>query len=325
MQLGQGAFAWLELTAFVQDDLGNRLRRENVQVDSRAVLERLSVLEQRYLHFNLLGPFEGSWRGQRHTAGKLFQLHSRQVEGRALAGACVLGRRPMNLHAAHPRTLVRGEYLNLLFLFYFASDEGSGHDRSKALHHEDTIDRQAEQRLGVASRNIRGQARDLALEFVQARALQGAHGDDRRAAGVQERPADKVLDLETDHVERLVVHQIGFGNDGDPARDGEQPADLKMLAGLRLDRFVGGDHQQHQVHAADPRQHVAHKALVAGNIDEAKAQLLAVGRVQFQMSKAEIDGDAPPLLLFQTVGVDPGQSFHQRGLPVIDVAGGADD
>src|SRR5215468_9893623 len=123
MQLGPGGSAWLELAAFMQDDLGNRLRRENVQVDSRAVLERLSVLEQRYLHFDRLGPFEGSWRGQRHTAGKLFQLHSRQVEGRALAGTGLFGRRPMNLHAANPRTLVRGEDLDFLFLFYIAGDE----------------------------------------------------------------------------------------------------------------------------------------------------------------------------------------------------------
>src|SRR5262249_41440257 len=110
MQLGQRRSAWLELAAFMQDDLGNRLRRENVQVDSGAVLERLSVLEQGYLHFNLLGPFEGSRRGQRHAAGKLFQLHSRQIEGRALAGAGLLGRRTMHLHAAHsctPRTLAR--------------------------------------------------------------------------------------------------------------------------------------------------------------------------------------------------------------------------
>ena len=39
----------------------------------------------------------------------------------------------------------------------------------------------------------------------------------------------------------------------------------------------------------------------------------------------EIDGDAAPLLLSQTVGVDAGQRLHQRRLAVIDVTGGADD
>ncbi len=41
--------------------------------------------------------------------------------------------------------------------------------------------------------------------------------------------------------------------------------------------------------------------------------------------EAEVDGDAARLLLRQAVGVDAGQGPDQRGLAVIDVAGGADD
>ena len=43
------------------------------------------------------------------------------------------------------------------------------------------------------------------------------------------------------------------------------------------------------------------------------------------MGEAEVDGDAAALLFFQAVGVDAGQRFDQRGLAVVDVAGGADD
>ena len=43
------------------------------------------------------------------------------------------------------------------------------------------------------------------------------------------------------------------------------------------------------------------------------------------VGKAEVDGDAARLLLLEPVGVDAGQLAHQRGLAVIDVAGGADD
>ena len=43
------------------------------------------------------------------------------------------------------------------------------------------------------------------------------------------------------------------------------------------------------------------------------------------MGKAEIDGDAAALFFFQTVGINAGQGFDQRGLAVVDVAGGADD
>src|SRR5262249_36714441 len=122
-------------------------------------------------------------------------------------------------------------------------------------------------------------------------------------------------------------------NHGNAARDGEQPANLKVLARLRLDGFVGGDHQQHQVDPANSGQHVADKALVAGDINESQAQLgsifvaplHAAGRVEFQVREAKINGDAAPLLFFQAVGIDAGQGFHQRGLAVVNVAGGADD
>ncbi len=44
-----------------------------------------------------------------------------------------------------------------------------------------------------------------------------------------------------------------------------------------------------------------------------------------QMREAQIDGDAAALLFLQAVGVDAGERFDQRGLAVIDVAGGADN
>ena len=43
------------------------------------------------------------------------------------------------------------------------------------------------------------------------------------------------------------------------------------------------------------------------------------------VGEAEIDGDAARFLLLQPVGVDAGQRPHQRGLAVVDMAGGADD
>ncbi len=68
---------------------------------------------------------------------------------------------------------------------------------------------------------------------------------------------------------RVGVHQVGLGEHGDATSHREQAADVEVLASLRLDGFVGGNHQQHQVDAADAGQHVADEALVAGHIDEA--------------------------------------------------------
>ena len=57
-----------------------------------------------------------------------------------------------------------------------------------------------------------------------------------------------------------------------PRAYAQQAADIEMLARLRLDGFVGGDHEQHQVDAAHAGQHVLDEALVAGDIDEAEPQ-----------------------------------------------------
>jgi hypothetical protein len=51
-----------------------------------------------------------------------------------------------------------------------------------------------------------------------------------------------------------------------------------VLAGLRFDPLVGGDHQQYQVDATYARKHVAHEPLVARDIDEAQTKRLSAGR-----------------------------------------------
>ena len=43
------------------------------------------------------------------------------------------------------------------------------------------------------------------------------------------------------------------------------------------------------------------------------------------MGEPYIDGDAAPLFFFEAVGVNAGQSFHQRRLSVIDVSSSADN
>ena len=94
---------------------------------------------------------------------------------------------------------------------------------------------------------------------------------------------------------------------------------------MGLYAFVGSDDQQHQVNAADARQHVAYEAFVTRDIHKAEAQRLAVGSMQLKVSEANVDGDAAALFFFQAVGVNPGKSLDQRGLAMIDVACGAYD
>ena len=115
--------------------------------------------------------------------------------------------------------------------------------------------------------------------------------------------------------------EVDFGECDDTAGDAEQIDDGEMLAGLRHDAVVGGDHQQHEIDAGGAGQHVVDEFFVARHVDEAEH-----GTVQRrQIGEAEIDGNAARLFFFQPVGIDAGQRAHQRGLAVIDVAGGSDD
>src|SRR5690606_27370923 len=60
--------------------------------------------------------------------------------------------------------------------------------------------------------------------------------------------------------------------------------------------------------------------LVPGDVDDGDAP----GR-EVEPSEAELDRDAAGLLLCEAIGVDAGQVPDERGLTVVDVAGGADD
>ncbi|MCY4508871.1 MAG: hypothetical protein OXG35_18230, partial [Acidobacteria bacterium] len=93
-----------------------------------------------------------------------------------------------------------------------------------------------------------------------------------------------------------------------------------MLAGLRHDRLVGGDDEEHAVDAARAGQHVLDEALVAGHVHERQPGV-AVAPVR----ESEIDGDPARLLLLQPIRIGAGQGPDESALAVVDVSGGADD
>ena len=129
----------------------------------------------------------------------------------------------------------------------------------------------------------------------------------------------ELFDFEAHQLEDVAIDEIALRQCHQAGGDAEEFADGEMLARLRLDRFIGGDDQQRAVDAADAGQHVLHETLVAGDVDE--ADLVVVGE---PARESEIDGDAASFLFGQAIGIDPGQRAHQRGLAMIDVAGGAD-
>lgn len=93
------------------------------------------------------------------------------------------------------------------------------------------------------------------------------------------------------------VDEIGFGQDDRTAGDAKQIEDAQVLARLRHDTVVSGDHQEHKVDAGCACEHVVDEALVSRHIDKRQ---LAVGRV----GVAQIEGDAPRFFFGQSVGID---------------------
>ena len=244
---------------------------------------------------------------------------SRQVQSRALAGGGAVGGGVVDLDAAHARALSQGEDLNLGFLFHRPRDQRPGDDGSKSLHHEGAVDGEPEGQVGGFGRRLQAQPPQFVLELIQPFAGARAHGHHRRTR--QERTRDKFLHLQPHQVQHLAVHQVGLGDDDQAAANSQQLADVEVLARLRFDGLVAGDDQHDQIDAAHARQHVLHKALVAGNVDESDAQILA----QIQMSEPQIDGDAAALLFLPAVGVGAGERQNQRRLSVVNVAGRSND
>ena len=67
-------------------------------------------------------------------------------------------------------------------------------------------------------------------------------------------------------------HAVALGQRHRAARDSQQMQDRQVLARLRHDAVVGGDHQQGEVDAAGAHQHGRDEALVAGHVDEAEVR-----------------------------------------------------
>ena len=183
--------------------------------------------------------------------------------------------------------------------------------RPAPVEREGAIDREARIPIHVAlSRPEREQSGTQRLD-----ALAGQRGHRQ-----QRRRRERGLRQQRAHLRRPLGYalgrQVGLGQRHHAAIDAEQLQDLHVLARLRHHAIVERHHQQCRIDAAGAGEHRVHEPLMARHIDEAERVGIGV---------AEIDGDAAPLLLGQAIGIDAGQRLHQRGLAVIDVAGGADD
>ncbi len=245
------------------------------------------------------------------------------VDRAALAGRSSLDRPVLRVQAAHPRFPADRADQQPLARRQGAGDHGSGHHQTDPGQGEGAVDRHAEEarRRGVgaaapgdarACLEMRGQRRDPVAAAARCREDRGVRVSGRGQQGA---------DLARHRFDALGLDAVDLGHDRGDLGDPDQFEDVEMLQGLRPRPVIGGDDQQHPVDRQHPRQHVGQKALVAGDIDKAELGPVRQGRI----GKAEIDRQPALLLLGQPVGVDPGQRPHQRGLAVVDMAGGGED
>jgi ceramide glucosyltransferase len=302
-----------------QAHFGFDFRSTGVEVNGRAMLQRLGRGKHLDTAIDVGDGAEQPGLGKHIATGELGGFDIGEVEGGALAGDGVVRFHSMNLDAAHAQTPAGRIDFDLLFFTNGAGDQRPGDDRAEAFDREHAIDGQAEVTGGIAIGSRRAGTRERLPELFEASSGDRAHGHD--GSLFKERTRHELGGFEPDEVEEVGVDHVGLGEGDDAARNAEQPADVEVLAGLRLDGFIGGDDEEYEIDAADTREHVFHEALMARNIDEAETE----GWSELEVGEAKIDGDAAALFFLEAVGVDAGERFHQRGLAVVDVACGSDD
>ena len=128
-------------------------------------------------------------------------------------------------------------------------------------------------------------------------------------------------DLKRDELEPFGVHQIGFGEDGDPCGDAELLQDGKMLLRLRHDPLVRRHDQECQIDARGTGNHGPNEVFVARDVHHPHHP----ANSEIECREIEVDRDLATALLGQPVHRLPGERGNQRGLAVVDVPRGADD
>ena len=227
---------------------------------------------------------------------------------------------PEALQAADARAPSAGEKLHRVAHPKGRAEQRPGHDGTEAAHLEAAVDEEARR---PAARGARpGGNRKLAERRAERRkAGAGGRRDGQHGRAGEARRREEPAHLLGGELRHLGVREIGLGQGDDPVADAEQVADRDVLPGLGHHAFVGGHDQQHEIDAGGAGDHGAHEGFVARHVDHAEA----AARAELEGREAELDGDAPRLLLGETVGVDSRQRAHQRGLAVVDVARGAED
>ena len=124
-----------------------------------------------------------------------------------------------------------------------------------------------------------------------------SHRDDRR--GLEPGPEETLLDLQNDEIPGFGANPVDLGQCDHGPIHPEEVEHRQMLLGLGLPPLIRRHHQQPDIDPAGTGQHVLHKPVMTGDVDERD---LAPAR-KGHPGKTEVDGETTPLLLLQPIGV----------------------
>ena len=298
---------------------GKMLCRPGVEADFCSVLEGArGAGEQLQLDIDQVRGHQSARHGDHIAALDEGPLHGLKVDRRALAGMNLLHLIIVNLQTSDLGLVLHRVDHDRVADTQLSGNTRSGYDGPEPAHAENAIHRQAKRAIGAA-----GSTSTTSL----ARACRSSSRPSPVAAetlmmGLPSRnvPFKKLGHIFLNHLEPIgIIHEIDFREDDQPLFHPKQFADLHVFPRLGHDPFIGRNHQGDKIDAGGSGDHVLHKALMARNIDDSQT----VPTRKVHVGKAQLDGDAAQLFLFEAVGVDARQSSYERGLAVVDVPCGA--
>src|SRR5713101_1225980 len=317
-QLRQRALPRRQFTAVVQIHLGNGLAGSAVKMNAAALLHLWRGLQQLQPPIDPARGSKFARRSQRHAAPQRGVLYAREIYRGSLPGDRAFRGLAARLHAAHAQPPASREQLDLIAGCNASGNQRAGDHRTESFDRKGAVDRQPEVLRAVLSRDLLRNGRQRLPQLQQPRLRPNAHQNNRSI--FQKRSAQVLFDLQPHQPGGVRVHEVAFRQRHYAALHAEQPAYLKVLAGLRLDRFIGGDHQQHQIHTTGACQHVADEEFVPGYIDKSEAH-----SVFFEEGKAKINSDSPALFFLEPVRMRSRERLDERRLAVVNVPGRAND
>ena len=208
------------------------------------------------------------------TAPSFVVMDSRQVNRGALATLDRLDGTIVVLNAANSHFDTARFDKQLVANGSVPAADTAGDDRPMSSNGEGTIDCHAERsaetvNAAAGSGKLSGLGETLAKQ-LQARAGLGARPHNRCLG--EKSACDQFSDLFLHQIHPVGIRQITLGQRDNASLEVEQPQNFEMFARLRLDRVVGGNDQQRQVHTRRTGQHVSHKAFMSRHIDNSKSE-----------------------------------------------------